>query len=123
MVTISTGITHLHHFYFRRNVDGICCPVEKCRIARPNVGHAFVKFYAQGSCLGFTKMNRYQSIQYGRYGGSQVNRYFSGTLFVGSLISEVSAAYSMTHKLGRLAKLQMPGQYGQAAIACQSITS
>jgi hypothetical protein len=113
------GISHLHHFYFLRAlsvfskmwhlIDGAGAGVT----AMP-----FTRFFVQGSCLGFTKMNRYSANHF-----SQVNRYFSGTLFVGSLISEVSPRYSMTNKLGRLAKLAMPGSGGQTLITCQSTTS
>ncbi|MFH1906666.1 MAG: DNA methylase [Chloroflexota bacterium] len=116
------GITHLHHFYFRRALMAYARLWQKVKPGASINSPAFLEFFVQGSCLGFTKMNRYQSIQFGRVGGSQVNRYFSGTLFVGSLISEVSPAYSMTHKLGRLIKLEMPGKYGGAVISCQSTT-
>ncbi|HHV02341.1 MAG TPA: site-specific DNA-methyltransferase, partial [Bacteroidales bacterium] len=108
------GISHLHHFYFRRAM------MVYARLwGKLNAGSsAFVRFFAQGNNLGFTKMNRYSANHF-----SQVNRYFSGTLFVGSLISEVSPEYSMTNKLKRLVKLSMPGIYGQTAITCQSTTN
>ncbi len=108
------GITHLHHFYFRR---ALLTYIDLWRRLKINGTMAFSRFYAQGSCLGYTKMNRYSANHY-----SQVNRYFSGTLFVGSLISEVSPAYSMTNKRKRLAKLKMPGREKGAAITCQSTT-
>ncbi len=107
------GITHLHHFYFRRSVIAYAKLWQKLNVCES----PFVRFFAQGNNLGFTKMNRYSANHF-----SQVNRYFSGTLFVGSLISEVSPEYSMTNKLKRLLKLSMPGIYGQAVIACQSTT-
>lgn len=108
------GITHLHHFYFRRAMMVYARLWEKLNTCST----AFVRFFAQGNNLGFTKMNRYSANHF-----SQVNRYFSGTLFVGSLISEVSPEYSMTHKLKRLLKLSMPGVNGQTAITCQSTTN
>jgi DNA modification methylase len=116
------GITHLHHFYFHRSLIAYSNLWAKI-VSDHKAGTDFTKFFIQGSCLGFTKMNRYQPIQYGRVGGSQVNRYFSGTLFVGSLISEVSPSYSMTHKLERLIKLHMPGRNGASLITCQSTTN
>jgi transcription initiation factor IIE alpha subunit len=109
------GITHLHHFYFRRAL--LTYADLWWRLSKNGSAVAFTRFYAQGSCLGFTKMNRYSANHY-----SQVNRYFSGTLFVGSLISEVSPAYSMTNKRKRLAKLKMPGHNGGATVTCQSTT-
>lgn len=109
------GISHLHHFYFRR---ALLVYARLWQKASSHPDQAFVRFFVQGNCLGFTRMNRYSANHY-----SQVNRYFSGTLFVGSLISEVSPAYSMTHKLERLSKLNIPGRWGQSAITCQSTTS
>lgn len=117
------GITHLHHFYFHRSLLVYSKLWEKIASDPKRSALNFTKFFSQGSCLGFTKMNRYQPVQYGRVGGSQVNRYFSGTLFVGSLISEVSPSYSMTHKLDRLTKLRMPGKNGGSLITCQSTTN
>ncbi|MDR3576956.1 MAG: DNA methyltransferase [Anaerolineaceae bacterium] len=117
------GITYLHHFYFHRPLNVYSKLWEKASSDPNKSALNFTKFFIQGSCLGFTKLNRYQPIQFGRVGGSQVNRYFSGTLFVGSLISEVSPAYSMTHKLERLIKLHMPGQNGGSLITCQSTTN
>jgi len=108
------GITHLHHFYFRRAMLVYARLWDKLNTCPSS----FVRFFAQGNNLGFTKMNRYSANHF-----SQVNRYFSGTLFVGSLISEVSPEYSMTNKLKRLVKLSMPGIYGQTAITCQSTTN
>lgn len=117
------GITHLHHFYFRRSLLAYSKLWAKAGSNKKKSVLNFTKFYFQGSCLGFTKLNRYQPVQFGRVGGSQVNRYFSGTLFVGSLISEVSPSYSMTHKLDRLIKLHMPGRHGASLITCQSTTN
>ncbi|MCA9874222.1 MAG: hypothetical protein KC441_11225, partial [Anaerolineales bacterium] len=110
------GISHLHHFYFKRPLMLYGRLWQHVKPAQAN-GDAFARFFVQGNCLGFTKMNRYSANHY-----SQVNRYFSGTLFVGSLISEVSPRYSMTNKLKRLSKLKMPGREGEAAITCQSTT-
>ncbi|MCM1564346.1 MAG: DNA methylase, partial [Dehalobacter sp.] len=110
------GITHLHHFYFRRALIAYAKLWSKLDLKK--AGSNFAKFFIQGSCLGFTKMNRYSANHF-----SQVNRYFSGTLFVGSLISEVSPSYSMTHKLERLIKLRMPGRNGASVITCQSTTN
>lgn len=116
------GITHLHDFYFRRPLALYARMWQKVKPGVGNGADSFLRFFVQGNCLGLIKMNRYQPIQFGRKGGSQVNRYFSGTLFVGSLISEVSPSYSMTNKLKRLSRLQMPGKKGNAAITCQSTT-
>jgi len=115
---ILKGITHLHHFYFRRSLISYSQLWSKTEKLKKSQAQRFVKFYVQGSCLGYTKMNRYSANHF-----SQVNRYFSGTLFVGSLISEVSPSYSMSHKLDRLTKLHMPGLNGATFITCQTSTN
>jgi DNA modification methylase/predicted RNA-binding Zn-ribbon protein involved in translation (DUF1610 family) len=107
------GITHLHHFYFRRAMMVYSKLWDKSQ----SCSSPLVRFFVQGNGLTVTKMNRYRRTAF-----SQVNQYMSGTLFVGSLISEVSPEYSMTNKLKRLATLSMPGIYGQTAITCQSTT-
>lgn len=108
------GITHLHHFYFRRAMVVYAKLWEKAQ----SCSNPFVRFFVQGNGLTTTKMNRYRRTAF-----SQVNQYMSGTLFVGSLISEVSPEYSMTNKLKRLLKLFIPGSYGQTTITCQSTTN
>ena len=108
------GMTHLPHFYFRRAATVFARMWRGAASCSP----PFTRFFLQGSSLGFTKLNRYSANHY-----SQVNRYFSGTLFVGSLISEVSPAYSMNNKLQRLSNLQMPGISGKTAITTQSTTN
>jgi predicted RNA-binding Zn-ribbon protein involved in translation (DUF1610 family) len=113
------GITHLHHFYFHRALLVYSRLWDKLS----GCSSSFVKFFIQGNNFGFTKMNRYQPIQFGRVGGSQINRYFSGTLFVGSLISEVSPHYSFTNKLKRLSKLSLPGKNNNFNVSCQSTTN
>lgn len=108
------GITHLHHFYFRRALRVFARLSQKANAC----SNAFMRFFVQGNGLTITKMNRYRENAF-----SQVNQYMSGTMFVGSLISEVSPTYSMTNKLKRLCKLQLPGVFSQTAIMTQSTTS
>jgi DNA modification methylase len=109
------GITHLHHFYFRRPLIVYSSIYNFIQKIYP-LSH--LRFFVQGSGLGFTKMNRYSANHF-----SQVNRYFSGTLYVASLISEVSPDYSMRNKLARLRKLNLPRKSDSSFVSCQSTTS
>jgi len=108
------GILFLHHFYFHR---ALLIYSRLWHKVNSTPASSFLRFFVQGSALGFTKMNRYSANHF-----SQVNRYFSGTLFVGSLISEVSPTYSMSHKLNRLVKLKLPGELRSTALTTQSTT-
>lgn len=108
------GITHLPHFYFRRALAGFAKLSQKANSSC----NPFVKFFIQGNGLTVTKMNRYRETAF-----SQVNQYMSGTMFVGSMISEVSPTYSMTNKLKRLCKLNLPGVIAQTVSTTQSTTN
>lgn len=107
------GITHLHHFYFPRALAVFAQLSKKAN----SCSNAFIRFFVQGNGLTVTKMNRYRENAF-----SQVNQYMSGTMFVGSLISEVSPRYSMANKMKRLCKLHLPGIIGQTTIMTQSTT-
>ena len=108
------GLSHVHHFYLRRSLIAYSFLWGKaCKSTNP-----MMRFFVQGNALTMTRMNRYRRTAF-----SQVNQYMSGTLFVGSLISEVSPRYSMGNKLKRLAKLSMPGVRGQSLVTCQSTTN
>ncbi len=61
-------------------------------------------FFVEQAITGMSVLNRYQPIQHGRVGGSQVNRQLSGVYYVGSQIAEVSPWYILDGKLDRLHK-------------------
>ena len=64
-----------------------------------------MQFFLQSNSLSFTILNRYQPTQFGKAtGGSQVNRYFSGTLYIPSAVAEVAPNYTYKNKLTRLIK-------------------
>jgi len=110
------GITHLHHFYFRRALMAYAHVWGKLGLSDAAV-ESFVRFFVQAACPSFSKMNRYRENAF-----SQVNQIMSGTLFVGSLTSELSPDYALRNRLTRLSRLQLPGRNGNTAISCQSTT-
>lgn len=61
-------------------------------------------FFGEQAIWGLSVLNRYQPIQQGRPGGSQVNRQLTGVYYVGSQHAECSPAYNLGLKLGRLVK-------------------
>jgi hypothetical protein len=112
------GITHLHDFYFDRSLISYARIWQKVNHRSSLDASSFLRFFIQGNCSGFTKLNRFRRTAY-----SQVNQVMSGALFVGSLIAEVSPNYSFKNRLKRLSKLSHFGQANNSAITCQSTTS
>ena len=61
-------------------------------------------FMVEQAIWGLSVLNRYQPIQQGRPGGSQVNRQLTGVLYVPSQHAECSPEYNLGNKLDRLVK-------------------
>jgi len=123
----SYGITHVHHFYLPRQL-AVYSRMWELANARPSwKERQALRFLVQSNGLGYTVMNRYQPTQFGKKtGGSQVNRYFSGTLYVPSMVAEVSPGYAYSNKLKRLGSAfkALKGLGDQrAVISTQSATS
>ena len=57
-------------------------------------------FFLQSNALGMTVLNRYGPTHF-----SQVNRYFSGTLYIPSVVAETSHRYTYENKRDRLVKV------------------
>ena len=54
-----------------------------------------LRFWIEQAFWGLSWMNRYQPIQQGKLGGSQVNRQMTGVYYVPSLMSECSVRYNL----------------------------
>jgi DNA modification methylase len=98
---IHAGITHVHHFYTKRNLWALGGLYEAARRATGGLRN-IVTFFVQYASLGFSKISRYVPTHY-----SQVNQYLSGTLYVGSQQVEVSPEYILRGKLSRMAKREL----------------
>ena len=98
------GVTHAHHFFLPRAAHALAAMWRKAD-AHPDsrVRHMLLYFVEQ-AIWGMSILNRYQPIQHGRLGGSQVNRQLTGVYYVASQISEVSPRYNLGNKLSRLVK-------------------
>ena len=75
------------------------------------------KFTLQSVALSFTRRNRFLKNAY-----SQVNRALSGTLYMGSTMSEPSPTYTLTGKLKRFKKA-IPSSRSGTIISTQSLAS
>jgi hypothetical protein len=95
----SYGVTHVHHFYLPRQLKSLSClwhmasSLDDPRLRRS------LQFLVSSNALGCTILNRFGPTHY-----SQVNKYFSGTLYVPSVIAEASISYVYSNKQKRLVK-------------------
>ncbi|ACZ19719.1 DNA methylase N-4/N-6 domain protein [Thermanaerovibrio acidaminovorans DSM 6589] len=111
---VSHGLTHVHHFYTKRNLWALGALYETAGRS-PIELRDIAKFFVQYACLGFSKISRYVPTHY-----SQVNRYLSGTLYVGSQQVEVSPVYILKAKADRMAKRELKRPYAGAFVLSTS---
>ena len=93
------GITHVHHFYLPRQLLTFSAMWDLARKMPDFPTRSALLFFSSSNAQGMTVLNRYAPAHH-----SQVNRYFSGTLYVPSTVSETSPRYTYRNKLKRLAK-------------------
>ncbi len=99
------GISHFSHFFLPRQQHALASLWNAAHnSSQPRIRHALL-FMVEQTIMGLSILNRYQPIQFGRVGGSQVNRHMSGVLYVPSQIAEVSPWYALDGKLKRLVKV------------------
>ena len=98
------GITHLHHFFLPRAAHALAALWRGGQACNEPRLRNMLLFFVEQAIWGMSVLNRYQPIQHGRPGGSQVNRQLSGVYYVGSQIAEVSPWYILDGKLRRLSK-------------------
>ncbi|MGE0673510.1 MAG: DNA methyltransferase [Methylibium sp.] len=98
------GFTHVHHFFLHRAAQAMCNLWETAHAHPDSRTRAFLLFMVEQAIWGLSVLNRYQPIQQGRPGGSQVNRQLTGVYYVASQHAECSPSYNLGGKLDRLAK-------------------
>lgn len=98
------GFTHVHHLFLPRASHGIAALWRHATAEHDVRLRNVLLFMIEQAIWGMSLLNRYQPIQQGRPGGSQVNRQLSGVYYVASQISETSPWYNFSGKLSRLVK-------------------
>ncbi|MBK8753031.1 MAG: DNA methylase [Candidatus Competibacteraceae bacterium] len=98
------GFSNTHHFFLPRAAHALAALWRKAN-AHPDarIQHMLL-FSVEQAIWGMSVLNRYQPIQQGRPGGSQVNRQMTGVYYVASQIAECSPQYNLGGKLNRLGK-------------------
>ena len=102
------GVTHLHHFFLPRAAYALTAIWRRAEVFEDHRLRNMLLFFVEQAIWGMSVLNRYQPLQHGRPGGSQVNRQLSGVYYVGSQIAEVCPWYILDGKLHRLTKAFEP---------------
>lgn len=115
------GITHIHHFYMPRQLATMACLWRLAGVAPTYRERRALRFWISSNGLSLTVLNRFAPTHH-----SQVNRYFSGTLYVPSTVAETSYRYAFQNKVKRLTRafssMQRWGRHS-SAVTTQSATS
>jgi len=105
----SHGITHVHHFYTKRNLWVLSAIYEKIK----NHNLSLLKLLYTSQLINVSKLNRY------RMNVSFPYNPLSGTLYISSMISEANIFTAYVNKIKRLIKIKPP-RLKSFAIATQS---
>jgi 16S rRNA G966 N2-methylase RsmD len=98
------GITHTHHMFIPRAAQAMGHLWERAQAHSDARIRSFLIFMVEQAIPGLSVLNRYQPIQQGRPGGSQVNRQLTGVYYVGAQQSECTPWYNLAGKFDRLVK-------------------
>ena len=112
------GFTHVHHMFLPRAARSLGALWSRAKSHRDQRRRNILLFFVEQAIWGLSVLNRYQPLQHGRPGGSQVNRQLSGVYYVGSQIAEVNPWYILDGKLNRLQKaLAVPPATGYTIVS------
>jgi hypothetical protein len=98
------GFSNIHHFFLPRAAQAMALLWRKAKDQPDFRIREMLLFFVEQAIWGLSVLNRYQPIQQGRPGGSQVNRQLTGVYYVGSQHAECSPQYNLGLKLDRLGK-------------------
>lgn len=102
------GITHVHQFYTKRNIAILASIYAKCVQPR-------LKLWFTSQLINLSKLNRYRPFVSFPYNP------LSGTLYIGSQVSESSIFIALANRIAKLAGIDQMNEY--AAISVLSSTS
>ena len=111
------GMSRVHDFHLVRQLVAFSI-LWRCDDDLPSEEvRRLWRFTLQSILVSFTRRNRFRKRAY-----SQVNTNLSGTLYIGSTVSEPSPTYVLTGKLKRFGKAIPPSEHG-TIVTTQSLAS
>lgn len=111
------GISRVHDFHLIRQLVAFSILWKSANDLPSEEAKRLWRFTLQGIVVSFTRRNRFLKNAY-----SQVNRALSGTLYIGSTVSEPSPTYVLTGKLKRFKKAIPSSECGNV-VTTQSLAS
>ena len=111
------GMSRAHHFHLSRQLVAFSILWRMADDLPSEEMKRLWRFTLQSVVVSFTRRNRFLKNAY-----SQVNRALSGTLYIGSTVSEPSPTYVLTGKIRRCGRA-IPTRGSAVAITTQSIAS
>lgn len=111
------GISRVHDFHLSRQLAAFSLLWNMGDELPGEEMKRLWQFLLQSVLMSFTRRNRFRKKAY-----SQVNTNLSGTLYIGSTISEPSPTYALSGKIKRFENA-IPTTLGQTAITTQTLAS
>ena len=111
------GISRVHDFHLVRQLAAFSILWHSADNLPSEGAKRLWRFTLQSIVVSFTRRNRFLNNAY-----SQVNRALSGTLYIGSTVSEPSPTYVLTGKLKRF-KRAIPSSERGTMVSTQSLAS
>ncbi|HEC35970.1 MAG TPA: DNA methylase, partial [Anaerolineae bacterium] len=114
------GITHIHHFYTRRNLWVLAAMWHQTKAAAQAIQPIMV-FALTAAMRYLTRMSKLGTTYYFRGGGGAINAGILGTLYIPSFSSENNVLRTMSIRLPKLYRvLRQSFIRGSASISAQS---
>ena len=111
------GISRVHDFHLIRQLVAFSILWKSAEDLPSEEAKRLWRFTLQGIVVSFTRRNRFRQKAY-----SQVNTNLSGTLYIGSTVSEPSPTYVLTGKLKRFRKAIPSSERGNV-VTTQTLAS
>lgn len=89
------GFHRVHHLWGDRALVSLAALWKMCSEEPDPLLRMALLFWVEQALWGLSWMNRYQAVQQGKLGGSQVNRQMTGVYYVSSLVSECHPRYNL----------------------------
>jgi hypothetical protein len=115
------GFANVHQVFLPRSAQSLAALWKRASAVDDVRLRNVLLFFVEQAIWGMSVLNRYQPIQQGRPGGSQVNRQLSGVYYLSSLVAEVSPWYNLENRLERLRKHAFAKPV--AELGCSAVTT